>query len=201
VRALRGLKQDVEFVETKNVGHAPNETVVAECYDKTRARVRDLYPASVSLQSNRPDSVFNRNDWVQIYQPFESGDDRRLYFRHGTGYMVVDANTWRVDATVNANKITVTTDNVETFRLYVNDQMVDLKRPVSVIVNNKARFEGLVKLSTTDMLKDQLTLGRGWRYYCGEIDIDLAPPSTQPLTQPATRPHRGHIIVGPAADQ
>jgi predicted esterase len=205
VKALRGLKQDVEFVETKNLGHAPDETVVQECYDKTRARVRELYPPGVSIQSNRPDSVFNRNDWLQIYQPFSPGDDRRLYFRHGTGYMVVDANTWRVDATITANTFNVTTDNVETFRIYVSDQMVDLKRPVSVIVNKKGKFEGLVKPSTADMLKDQLTLGRGWRYYCGQIDIDLGPPnlqpSTQSSTQPTTRPHRGRIIVGPAADQ
>jgi predicted esterase len=209
VRALRGLKQDVEFIETKNIGHAPTDAVVEECYAKVRARVRDLYPKSVSIQSNRPDSVFNRNDWVQIWQPVTPGDDRRLYFRHGTGYMVVDANTWRIDATGSANKFTVTTDNVEAFRLYVNDQMVDLKKPVTVIVNKKAKFEGIVKCSTSEMLKDQLVMGRGWRYYCGEIDIDVVPPTTQPATrpttqsttQPTTRPHKGRIIVGPAADQ
>jgi predicted esterase len=209
VRALRGLKQDVEFIETKNIGHAPTDAVVEECYGKLRARIRDLYPKSVSIQSNRPDSVFNRNDWVQIWQPFSPGDDHRLYFRHGTGYMVVDANAWRIDATAGANKFTVTTDNVEAFRLYVNDQMVDLRKPVTVIVNKRAKFEGMVKPSTADMLKDQLLLGRGWRYYCGEIDIDLAPPASQPstrpttqsTTQPTTRPHKGRIIVGPAADQ
>jgi hypothetical protein len=43
------------------------------------------------------------------------------------------------------------------------------------------------------MLKDQLFLGRGWRYYTAVIDVDLAPP---PTTQPTTRPS-GRIIVKP----
>ncbi len=205
VKALRALKLDVEFVETKDLGHAPSDAVIEECYGKLRARTRELYPKSVSLQSNRPDSVFNRNDWVQIWQPFSPGDDRRLYFRHGSGYMVVDQNPWRLDATVQANRFNVTTDNVESFRIYLNDQMVNLRAPITVIVNKRVRFEGLVKAGIAEMLKDQLLLGRGWRYYCGQIDIDLAPPATQTTTQsttqPTTRPHKGRIIVGPAADQ
>jgi len=205
VKALRGLKQDVELIETKVLGHKPSDEVLEECYQKLRARTRELYPTAVSIQSNRPDSVFNRNDWVQIWQPFSPGDDRRLYFRHGTGYMVVDDNPWRVDAGVAGNRFTVTTDNVESFRLYVNDQMIDLKEPVTVAVNRRVRFEGLVKPSIAGMLRDQIALGRGWRYYCGEIDIDLAPPSTEPATrlttQPTTRPHKGRIIVGPDAEQ
>ena len=205
VKALRGLKQDVELVETKMLGHKPSDAVLEECYQKTRARTRDLYPRAVSIQSNRPDSIFNRNDWVQIWQPFSPGDDRRLYFRHGSGYMVVDDNSWRLDASIVANRIAVTTDNVESFRLYVNDQMMDLKQPVRVEVNKRVRFEGMVKPSIAGMLRDQVVLGRGWRYYCGEIDIDLAPPTTEPTTQtttqPTTRPHKGRIIVGPAAEQ
>jgi hypothetical protein len=205
VKALRGLRQDVELVETKVLGHKPDDAVLEECYQKSRARTRELYPHAVSIQSNRPDSVFNRNDWVQIWQPFSPGDDRRLYFRHGTGYMVVDDNAWRLDASIDANRFSVTTDNVESFRLYVNDQMMDLKQPVKVEVNKRVRFAGIVKPDIGAMLRDQVVLGRGWRYYCGQIDIDLAPPSTQAATQattqPTTRPHKGRIIVGPAAEQ
>jgi predicted esterase len=195
VSALRKLNLDVEFVETQNLGHAPTDPVIEECYQKTRARTRELYPKSVMLQSNRPDSVFNRNDWVQIWQPFTPGDDRRLYFRHGSGYMVIDQNTWRLNATLAGNRFTVTTDNVELFRLYVNDQMCDLSQPVTVVVNGKVRFAGLVKPSVSDMLKDQALLGRGWRYYCGTIDIDLSGPTAKPTTGPS--PHKGRIIVGP----
>jgi hypothetical protein len=44
------------------------------------------------------------------------------------------------------------------------------------------------------MLKDQLFLGRGWRYYTAVVDLDLAPPpattttTTRPSTRPTTKP-------------
>jgi hypothetical protein len=50
------------------------------------------------------------------------------------------------------------------------------------------------------MLKDQLFLGRGWRYYTAVIDLDLVDhpairPATRPTSGPATR--RGTITIGP----
>jgi hypothetical protein len=77
--------------------------------------------------------------------------------------------------------------------------MCDLHQPITVLVNGKVRFNGVVKPSDADMLKDQALLGRGWRYYCGTIDIDLSGPSAKPATEPA--PHKGRIIVGPEDGQ
>jgi hypothetical protein len=91
-----------------------------------------------------------------------------------------------------ANRIEVKTDNVATLRLYVNDQMIDFREPVVVKVNGKTRFEGKLEPDIEPMLKDQLFLGRGWRYYTAVIDIDLAPPSTQPTTR-----SKGKITVKP----
>jgi hypothetical protein len=204
VKALRGLKIDVEYEETRNIGHAPTPAIADEMYDKMRARVRELYPHELSLQSNRPDTLFNRNDWFQAWQAITPGKDRRLYFRHGTGYMVVFANAMRADLTISNNRIDVTTDNVESFRVYLNDQMVDLSRPVTVVVNKKGKFEGIVKTSMDEMLKDQLFLGRGWRYFSAGLDIDVIPPTTRPTTGPTTgpgaHPRKGHIIVGPTTE-
>ena len=64
------------------------------------------------------------------------------------------------------------------------------------------------------MLKDQLFLGRGWRYFTGVIDIDVTKhaefkPPTKPANQAtAARPgattgpttRKGRIIVGPSDD-
>jgi hypothetical protein len=51
------------------------------------------------------------------------------------------------------------------------------------------RFEGAVTPSVEAMLKDQLFLGRGWRYFTGTIDIDLVPaPATRPTTRSTTGP-------------
>lgn len=148
--------------------------------------------------------MFNRDDWFQAWQAITPGKDRRLYFRHGSGYMVVFANAMRGDLTIANNRIDVTTDNVESFRIYLNDQMVDLSRTVTVIVNKKPKFEGFVKTSMDKMLKDQLFLGRGWRCFSASIDIDVVPPTTRPTTGPATgpaaHPRKGHIIVGPTTE-
>jgi hypothetical protein len=71
--------------------------------------------------------------------------------------------------------------------------MIDFREPVTVSVHGKVRFEGKLSPDVETMLKDQLFVGRGWRYYTAAIDIDLAPP---PSTQPATKPS-GRIIVKP----
>ena len=186
VKAVRNLKLDVEYNETKGVGHAPTPEVAEKAYQALRARTRPLYPVQVWLQSNRPDTQFNRADWVQVYQPLRPGAERRLLVRGG-GKMDVFQNAFRVDATVpKPNRIEVKADNVAMMRLYLNDRMIDFAKPVTVVVNNKPRFEGLVKQDVDEMLKDQLFLGRGWRYYGGLIEIDLA--DAKPATRPAPKP-------------
>ena len=203
VKAMRGLKMDVEYDETKGIGHAPTAAIADEIYEKMRARTRNLYPSELSIQSNRPDTLFNRNDWLQAWQAITPGKDRRLFFRHGTGYMVVFPNPLRLDAKIAGNRIEVTSDNVESFRVFLNDQMVDISRTITVVVNKRPKFEAIVKTSAEEMLKDQLLLGRGWRYYSAAIDIDIVPPTTRPSTRPTTgptsRPRSGKIIVGPTS--
>jgi pimeloyl-ACP methyl ester carboxylesterase len=187
VKALRALKLDVEYDETRGLGHAPSPEVAEKEYQKLRGRTRELYPVQVWLQSNRPDSLFNRADWVQVYQPLRPGKDQRLLIKGG-GQMNVYQNAFRIDASVVApNRIELKPDNVAILRLYLNDRLVDMKKPVTVVVNKKMKFEGLVKPSVGEMLADQLYLGRGWRYYSAVVDLDLAEtPTPRPSTRPAT---------------
>jgi hypothetical protein len=48
----------------------------------------------------------------------------------------------------------------------------------------------MVSPSVDEMLKDQLFVGRGWRYFTAVLDVDLAPPpaSTKPTSRPAGVP-------------
>ena len=71
VKLLREAKVDVEYDETKGVGHAPSAEIADRAYEKMRARTRELYPAQVSIQSNRPEPIYNRLDWVQVWQEIE----------------------------------------------------------------------------------------------------------------------------------
>src|SRR5205085_1627830 len=100
-----------------------------------------------------------------------------LLLSRGTGAMIVNTTPDSIDATIDSakNTITLTTKNVDSMRIYLNDQMVDLSKPVQVIVNRRPRVEQIVKTSIDEMLRDQLFLGRGWRYYSAVIDIDYAP--------------------------
>jgi len=197
VKMLKDLKYDVDYEETKGVGHAPTDEIAARLYDKMRKRTRPLYPQQVSLASNRPDTLFNRNDWVQVYQMLAPGKEKKASVLHGSGTITFQENSYTITAAFTApNRIEVTCGNVESMRFYLNDQMVDLSKPVTVLVNRRSRFEGLLKSGTEDMLADQLFLGRGWRYYTGVIDVDFgALPSVLSATRPATR--RGTIEYTP----
>jgi pimeloyl-ACP methyl ester carboxylesterase len=195
VKVLQSYKCDVDYEETKNVGHVPSQAILDEEYAKMRARTRELYPRAVALRSNRPDAMFNRNDWVQVYQMLRPGDDRKLFFRHGSGSMTVSQNTYALEAFLTGpTKMDVKSDNVESMRFYFNDQMIDFSKPFTIVVNGKTRFEGLIKPSVEEMLKDQVFLGRGWRYFTGIVDIDFGEIvpyptlTTKPTTRPATVP-------------
>ncbi len=189
VRILKNFKIDVDYEETKKQGHTPTEEIYDRCYQKMRQRTRDLYPKRVTLQSNRPDTMFNRIDWVQQWQPVNSGTESWLILSRGHGHMVVYQNTFKTDATLTGmNRIDATTDNVASLRFYLNDQMVDFSKPVTVNVNKKGFFEAMVKPGVELMLKDQIFMGRGWRYFTGVVDIDIVPrPATAPSTGPTTR--------------
>lgn len=186
-RLLRTQRIDFIYEETKNVGHVPAPATVETLYQKMTGRTRNLYPAEVSIQSNRPDTLFNRCDWVQIYQPLNTGGEKRLLFAKGSGMMTVYNGTSSISAKLAQNTINVTSQNVQSMRFYVNDQMIDFNRAVSVVVNRRPRFEALLKPSLESMLRDQLFLGRGWRYYTAFIDVEFgadSPATTAPGTQP-----------------
>src|SRR5688572_28805623 len=198
VQALRAIKLDVDYEETKGLGHAPSPEVLERTYEKVRGRTRELYPKRVDIASNRPDTIFNRNDWLQIYQPLTPGKGKLLRLRRGTGPIRTYQNPFRASAAlVGGNRLEVKTDNVATLRFYFNDQMIYFREPVRITVNGKERFKGMLTPDVEPMLKDALFLGRGWRYYTAVADVDLAPP---PATQPTTKP-TGKIIVKPAAGQ
>jgi hypothetical protein len=182
---LKRMKIDVDYVETKGVGHVPTDKIAEQCYAKLLARKRELYPKQIWLQSNRPETAFNRIDWLQVYQAMNPGEEKKLFFNKVPGSMTVMDNTWSAQATLSKNRIDLTTDNVALMRIYLNDQMVDFNIPVIVSVNKRVRFEGIVKPSVEAMMKDQVFLGRGVRYFTGVIDIDLAtPPASRPTTRP-----------------
>lgn len=197
INALKSEKVPVDYTETRGLGHTPSAEVVEAEYRKMRAKVRDLYPHQAWLQTNRPDVMFNRSDWLQIYEELNTGKEHILPFRHGTGHMTLYTITCSMKAQFSNNHIEAANDNVSTVRFYLNDQLATMAMPVSVVIDKKEKFKGIVKPSVDVMLKDQLVVGRGWRYYTGVVDVDVVPPPPA-QTQPTTRvTHTGKITVGP----
>ena len=205
VEAMRKLKLDVDYEETNGVGHAPGPAVVERAYQQMRNRVRDLYPSRVAIQSNRPDTLFNRVDWVQVYQPTNPGPDRTIRVGRSRSFFRVNQNTYKIDAAVDHNKVTVVEDNVDALRLYFNDRMVDLSRPVAVYVNGRERYEGVLPQSVNEMMKDQLFLGAAggtsppcwtstWapRPPPGDPTRDAAAPRQDRDHRPRREPHPDH---------
>jgi len=187
VKALRIQKVPVEYEETKGIGHAPDAATAERAYQKMRGRVRQLYPKAVSLQSNRPDTLLNRSDWVQLYQPIQPGEEHKALLRYGSGTFTWFDSPMKVEAFIEGQTIDIKTQNVDSMRLYFNDQMIDLKKPIQVKINGAVRGEGAVPQSIEELLADQLFIGRGWRYYTGVVDIGIT-ARIEPATKPATRP-------------
>jgi hypothetical protein len=127
--------------------------------------------------------MFNRLDWVQMYQATRAGHEQHLLFHRG-GFMLVDANSMSVRASISSNHIEATTDNVESMRFYLNDQIIDFTKPVILSINKHEKFHKVVKPNLDEMLKDQLFLGRGWRYFTVVLDVDFGEPASRPSGVP-----------------
>lgn len=193
VAALRQNKVDVVYDETKNVGHVPGPDIDARLYAAMAARRREEDPVRVTVRTNRPDTAFGRVDWVQVWQPLDgAGEVRTIFNWSGTGMWSYNAPV-TVDARLNRdrNRVEIEGRNVGAIRLLLHGRMLDLGRPIAVTLNGKPVYEGLVTPSVEATLRDQLSLGRGWRSYTAALDLDFMPkdvPATRPATAPATRP-------------
>jgi hypothetical protein len=196
VKILKQYKFDVDYQETQGVGHDPSEEILKSQYAKLRSRIRNLYPKAVSLASNRPDTLLNRNDWVQVYQMLASGKEKKAIIKQSRSTITLQENSYELTASFTApNRIEVKCRNVESMRFLLNDQMINFAQPVTVLVNGVARFQGMLTPNLNEMLNDQLFLGRGWRYYTAAVDVDFGALPARPTTRPTTR--RGTIEYTP----
>jgi hypothetical protein len=129
-----------------------------------------------------------------VYQMLTPGKETKYRIQYGSGFITESDSSYRISAAMTAlNKIEVKSQNVESMRFFLNEQMAEFSRPITVIVNGKVRFEGKVQPSVEEMLKDQVFLGRGWRYFTGFVDVDFS--NLGATTRPATAPVRGKIEV------
>ncbi len=187
--SLKRLKIDVDYLQTRGMGHTPTAVVAEDRYAAMRKRVKELYPKHVTVQTDRPDPEYCRVEWLEITDVLNPMGERRLIPKHGSGFLTVFTNPAKADATIDAgkNEIAIVTTNTAELRLHLSSALVDLGRVVTVNVNRRVRYSAVPVQSVGALLEDARVLGRGWRDYPVTIDLDLTkPPATMPATRGAT---------------
>ena len=69
------------------------------------------------------------------------------------------------------NHVKLTTSNVKTLTLYLNQELVDFKKPVKVTLNDTAVFEGVVTPRLGVLLETLGTSGDTGMYYTVRINL------------------------------
>ncbi len=81
------------------------------------------------------------------------------------------APSGRVEAKVEGNEITLRTRHVKRLKLHIADGLVDLAKPVRVVVNGTLRHEGLVKSDVGYLLTEAVRGGPGAPVFEGSLTL------------------------------
>ncbi len=79
----------------------------------------------------------------------------------------------RIEAQVRANTITIKTERVRRFDVFLDDRLVDLDRPVSVLVNGKTVHMGPVERDVFLMLEVIRETGDRARLFAAKVEVVL----------------------------
>ncbi len=149
-----------------------------------RQHVRNPYPKQVFWEDFEMDGR-HRNGFYNIYvnERPDKADNTRTYYE-----MSIQGDT------INVKVSTVTYDILQRdpnwgiemkfkksykpatsgkFTIYLNEQLVDLKVPVTVIVNGKQVFQGKVKANVKNMVNSCATFFDPYRIYPAAVEIKL----------------------------
>jgi hypothetical protein len=77
---------------------------------------------------------------------------------------------------IGSNRIEVRTQRVRRYTLYLNETLVDLARPVTVVTNGVISFEGMVAVSLRTLLREARFRQDPRASYPGKVTIDVAAP-------------------------
>jgi dienelactone hydrolase len=79
----------------------------------------------------------------------------------------------RIDATIKDNRVTVQSQRVRRYTLFLNDQLVDLARPITVMTNGTMTFNGVVAASVRTLLHEARARHDEGAVYTVAIPIDV----------------------------
>ena len=169
VAAFKQLGVPLVFRPQANAGHDTSWwTYERSLYEQwVKQKPRDVHPSRLSWQTERVDR-FNRVDWLVIDQlgpgtadadfaPLDLFDHRRP--------------SGRVDIVRDGNSFTARTRGVKAFTLLLSPDSVDFTQPVSVRVNDRQAFAGVVPPDRAVLLKWAARDNDRVRLYGAELKI------------------------------
>jgi len=117
-----------------------------------REHPRAAHPAKVSWETERVDK-FNRNRWLVINELRAGVDDSRNSPLKDMGFFQHTKRSGRIDIVRAANAFDATTRGVGAFTVLLSPDAVDFSKPVTVTVNGKPSFSGMVKPDPAVLLR------------------------------------------------
>lgn len=139
------------------------------------AQRRNPVPAAISLV--REASHFQAFGWVRIdmTDPIAAFAEDLVSKRDD---LTKQKRYARLDAAVTApNRIEVDTGLVQRYTLFLNDRLVDLSKPVTVITNKRVSFEGLVTPSVETLLRQARARRDLGQLFSAQLTLPVTPPA------------------------
>ncbi len=115
-----------------------------------REHPRAAHPANVSWETELVDK-FNRNRWLVINELRQ--DASRETMLRDMGFFQHTKLSGRVDVTRSGNAFDAKVRDVAAFTLLLSPDAVDFSKPVTIMVNGKQAFHGVVKEDAAALLR------------------------------------------------
>ncbi len=148
----RRLGHDVVYREFNDRGHESFQEFYPEALEWISVRPRDAYPREVwRIPHEGIMPIAKRIHWLEV-------DSRHALARA------------RIES---GNRIAVTTRRARRVTLYLHDRLIDLDRPVEVLVNGVSMHSGRLNRALTVALEQRRFLRDPGRIYAAAITIDV----------------------------
>ena len=154
IEALRRAGVALTFRPLMDVGHDtswwPAERAAIERF--IAEHPREPNPARLSWETERTDR-YNRIDWLVVQR--------------------IQGSSGRADLVRRENTIEATTRGVRTMQLLLSPDAVDFARPLTVVVNGREAFKGVVAKDPAVLLKWAARDNDRTRLYAAELTIEV----------------------------
>jgi hypothetical protein len=166
---------EMRYLRLANAGHEmswwPAERDGIERFIAEHPRV--AHPARLSWETERTDR-YNRVDWLVIKELGATAYDQALADVNATARLFPRGRlSGRVDVARNGNTFDARTRGVRRFALLLSPEAVDLSRPVTVTVNGRAAFDGMVAKDRAVLLKWAARDNDREVLYAAELDVEV----------------------------